>query len=828
MKKLSKVLSLFVALCMLMSMGAFASGEPSGAPSGEAPAAAASAPAAPATKTTADVSGMKASDYAYITNYSNRDDTGNIYIGNDVTASDEIALDETVTGPGYTAVYAHGDKADVKVTGTLVATDDTDGKLASDFSGCGTAVVAYDGAKINIEDATIFTKGFDRSAIIISEKASVMVKNSELTVLGANPITESWDGYHSSADQNWMISPPWCLGLYGGARVVNMIGTTPTLSVVDSTLTAGGWAVLSTDAGSNMVINVVDSELNVLPESQGGMDSGWRIFGYDEDAYGSGYGAYYIGNPSQYYYGATFNGVTYAAIITGAQTAHYASSNGNIELSDASGEPIETVKGKGQPTVINGVFAIMQHNSVSDGIWIEDGTIVNTEDAIVIWKTANGDYYFDNAELNSAKGVLFQMIDNDDDSRIGGNPMSVETGFDSVYSESKLASAEPGFPGITYDYESGTGGNNVTATYTNGEYTGNIYNGTGYYNQNGDNLTVTLGENAVLNGDIALTSTVKGVKYSPEAIEGIEYYGDDIAYTLLDAEGNITKDESKAEYIHITDYTINQYFLQGHVENMVHYNGASTIAVVVEKGAEWNVAGESLLTSLSIANGATVKGKLTENADGTLTLTASKDTIPAGEYGGSNAAVGGGVNVGGGVTDDGTLDIGAATIDNAGGAGAGAASGEASSAKPMANDNAATAVLIATSLSAEASGEPSEDKNETVIVIGGKQYILEVHVIDGEEYVKLSDLASLFSDDAEGGDVTWADYQEYLIEAAGKNAPNLDEFKAQVYAMNSWDDVDLNSSPWDQLFTTVGISTWAEFQAAGGNGAASAVEGSMG
>ena len=825
MKKFSKILSLFVALCMLLSVGTFASGEPSGEASGEASGApAAAAPAIPATKNTADVSGMKASEHATLTNYTNRDNTGEIYIGVEVKDKQSVTLDDTVTGAAYTAVYASDEMADVSVTGTLVLTDDTDGLSVSDFNGQGSAIVAYGGAKVDVDGLTYYSDGFERSAAVVSQNSSVIFRNSSLTVMGADPLTEAWDGYHSSADQNWMISPPWPLGVSGGARIVNMIGTTPTLTVIGSELVGGRtWGILSTDAGSNMVINVVDTTMTSLPESEGGSDSGWRIFGYDEDAYGSAYGSYYIGNPSQYYYGATFDGVTYAAIITGAVAGHYASSNGSIDLYDANGELIETVQGKGQPTVINGVFGFMQHNVLSDGIYVEDGTVINAADAIVIWKTANGNYYFDNAVLNSDKGVLFQMIDNDDDSRIGGMPMAVDPGFDETYSESKLASAEPGFPGITYDYESGTGGNEVNATYTNGEYTGNIYNGTGYYNQNGDNLTVTLGENAVLNGDVALTSTVKGVKYSPEAMEGIKYYGDDIVYTLLDADGNITTDEAKAEYIHITEYTIAEAFLQGHVENMIHYNGASTIAVVVEKGAAWNVAGESLITSLSIANGATVKGTLTENADGTLTLTASNQTIPAGEYGGSNAAVGGGQNVGGGVTDDGTLDVGAAALDNAGGPGG--ASGEAS-AQPMANDDAATAVLIATSLSAEASGEPSDDANETVIVIGGKQYILKVVVIDGEEYVKLSDLAALFGGE-DDGDVTWADYQEYLIEAAGKNAPSLDEFKAQVYAMNSWDDIDLSTSPWDQLFTTVGISTWADFQAAGGHGAASAVEGAM-
>ena len=67
--------------------------------------------------------------------------------------------------------------------------------------------------------------------------------------------------------------------------------------------------------------------------------------------------------------------------------------------------------------------------------------------------------------------------------------------------------------------------------------------------------------------------------------------------------------------------------------------------------------------------------------------------------------------------------------------------------------------------------------------------------------------------EAPAAEVTWADYQVYLIEKAGPNAPDLDEFKGQVAAINSWEELDQTVSPWDQMFTTIGLSTWEEFQA---------------
>ena len=66
---------------------------------------------------------------------------------------------------------------------------------------------------------------------------------------------------------------------------------------------------------------------------------------------------------------------------------------------------------------------------------------------------------------------------------------------------------------------------------------------------------------------------------------------------------------------------------------------------------------------------------------------------------------------------------------------------------------------------------------------------------------------------AEPADVTWEDYQQYLIDTAGVNAPDLAEFTAQVEAIGSWEEIDQTVSPWDQFFTTLGLSTWEEFQA---------------
>ena len=61
--------------------------------------------------------------------------------------------------------------------------------------------------------------------------------------------------------------------------------------------------------------------------------------------------------------------------------------------------------------------------------------------------------------------------------------------------------------------------------------------------------------------------------------------------------------------------------------------------------------------------------------------------------------------------------------------------------------------------------------------------------------------------------MTWADYQAYLIEKAGGNSPDPDAFAAEVNALTGWDDIDLEAAPWNLMFSTIGLSTWEEFQA---------------
>lgn len=626
MKKASRILALAMAMAMLLSLSAFASGEAS---------------AQPGTAGAESIADMTASSYTTLDAVDTRSqDKGFIYVGYDVvdgkltdesnwTAGDftDITLNNEVVGAGFTAVHSSGEMSDVTVTGSLKlenGPDDAEGEHASDFTGCGAAFVAADSGKLTVKDFDLVTDGFVRAGFIVDHGAVAWVEDSSIVTYGANPLTEAYDGYVNSAATSKMLSPPWVLGIQGGIRTVNVLDTEATFVAVNSDLVSGGWGVVSTDGCTKPTLILIDSKLEILSEAEGGMDSGWKLFGYDEDAYGTGYGAYFIGNCDERYYGTTVEGATFGAIAREGSGV-YASSNGDIEVVSAKGEALGTVKGQGKVSVINCVFGAMTHSSEDVSISYTDGTIVNTEEATVLYRSSgHGNFVFDEAVINTGSGVILQMID-DDDSTVGMGDFST-MGFNTELLE------DAGMPSQTGN-ETGDTENceEANATLTNGNYVGDFYNGTGYYGQAGDVMNVTVGEGATLNGAIALTETFHGVPYSPKAVAFAEEQ-DGVEYVFIDSDFQVTDNEAEAAYIQFTKFTIDQYYLLCRMENHIYNNGYSAANVTVTDGGVWTVGGESLITYLKV-DGGTVYGDIVENADGSLTLVPSTNVIADGEYG---------------------------------------------------------------------------------------------------------------------------------------------------------------------------------------------------
>ena len=120
----------------------------------------------------------------------------------------------------------------------------------------------------------------------------------------------------------------------------------------------------------------------------------------------------------------------------------------------------------------------------------------------------------------------------------------------------------------------GPGGSSVVKlALINGNYKGNVFNGSGYYSQSGKALEVSIGKGATLEGAISLTET-----------------------RHVDETGKQN-----------THFTINEYYYLGHVANRNYRNGSSTISVSLKDGGAWKVTGESLISKLVIDN-STIQG----------------------------------------------------------------------------------------------------------------------------------------------------------------------------------------------------------------------------
>lgn len=642
-----------------------------------------------------NIEDLTAASYGTLTANSTRSstDTGHLYVGYDIIdnalveaesnwSTDDvqnIVLNNYVVGEGFTAVRANNSQ--LTISGSLkTSSGGAQGEFASDFTGTGAAVIVNGGSEVTVENLDFESEGFVRAFGMLYGAANVStvlrVIDSDIVAYGADPLTEAYDGYYNSAQTTMMLSSPWVLGIQGGIRTINVLGTRATFIAQGSYIAAGGWGVVSTDGCTAPRFWVIDTTLEILSESEGGMNAGADILGY-EDIYGSGYGTFLIGSSDEHFLGTTFEGTTYASILNGG-TAEYLGlvAGESYELTDAYTEEVIEVYTAEEtiPTVINSVFGVTAQNSGT--IKMLSGVDANVEEALFLYRSGTGEWIIDGADIDVSSGVILQMMDNDDSTIGGFNPFNTY-----LYEASGLAT-EAYTDGTTYTFttdtvinpaktyyqatedgyevvenptdegtvaylEKGTGGSQVTLSLANGEYDGDVFNGTGYYNQASDALTVTIEDSATLNGDIALTSHFHGISLEgrdvAQVVEAIEaqnarheeiggYYEglEDIQYEFLNADFEVCGEEDAA-YVHFTQFAIPEYFLLGQVENAVYYNGLATVDVIVN--GTWVVEEESLVTYLEIAEGASVYGELVENEDGSLTILPSEDLIPAGEYG---------------------------------------------------------------------------------------------------------------------------------------------------------------------------------------------------
>ena len=552
-----------------------------------------------------------------------------------------------------TYMYVNGGEKDTQALvkdSTFVFSDNSDGKNANDFTGLGVVFVVT-GSKdtktdLTLQNVNIKTDGFSRDAVVVDAYANAFIISSDIETLGNNPLTEVYEGYASNAAQAYMVSPPWILGIYGGVRAANTLGTDSTFNLIDSTMTTGGWAVISTDDCTRPTVNVVNSKMIVKEydgedptghSSSSSMNGGAALFGYEKN-YGSAYGTYNIGSSYEYFYGAEIDGTTYATILTGAGPTYFGASYNGLELTNGdTGEVIYTYEGEGQDTVVNSVFGVMDHQGAADTI-LDEGSVWNTEDAVIVVRGAqNSTYTISGAQMNPANGVIFQMMDDDDGygtSGAGGDTTGEQgfakwtgeawgmptfsSGFSDPNEAGFVAPQTGGAYNTTLELKKGASQDSVT-------YTGDVFNGSGTgAGTTAGGLMVNIEEGVTLEGAVSSTSAVHGLPYNEGAVAYLdtlaERYGDGIApdggdactvkYVLMDADGNIVEDEASAAYIQTTEFTMNEYYIISHVINKAM--AGANVLVQVAEGAVWNVTSDSYISGLvnngtvTVADGATL------------------------------------------------------------------------------------------------------------------------------------------------------------------------------------------------------------------------------
>ncbi len=518
----------------------------------------------------------------------------------DENSAENIVINDGESGHNGILVY----NTDYAVTGAeITMLTEADGTDTCDFSGKGTAIAAFGSdANVSVTDSTIHTSGVATMPIFADDGATITIKSSVLQSDGGTLSA----GYLNTPSQTLMVAPPWILGIMGNSRCSNMMGTNTTTNVIDSETSAGAWAVLSTDAGNNMALNIYNSSLTlnnadesaaVALQASGGQISETLDNPYTVN-YGSGYGTYVIGNASETFAGAQVNVGTYATIFTGGSAVYTNLEAGKIyDLKNSSGETTATYEAtEDKVTEIHSdTFAFMAHQD-RNSITVESGTIVDSGYATFLVKTGSSNQVLtatvDDAVITNG-GVLIQVMDNDDATNGGmmstDDPLNTNGGsqnFKPYHTE------EAGF-----DTSSAASDSTVQQfTFTNGTYTGNIYNASGSDGLNGNALNVTFGSGSQYSGAIASTSAIH-VTYDGSA--------------LLKENGGYAFDNTEeaaafAVQYQNTSFTINEYWNIGQVANMVNSNGANTIHITLTDDAVWNVTGTSLITSLMISDEARV------------------------------------------------------------------------------------------------------------------------------------------------------------------------------------------------------------------------------
>jgi len=285
----------------------------------------------------------------------------------------------------------------------------------------------------------------------------------------------------------------------------------------------------------------------------------------------SGYGAFTIDDCIDKFSSCTFNVADMAVI----------SQNGDAVFTDG--------------TVVNSRrFGAMFWGEYSSGdLTIDKGSVFNTKSTAIQVKGCGVNIVVDNAKLNPQNGIIIQAMESDDPNQPRDNSLSATPSSGRASSDSGRGSSNSGGISGAGRTSGGGGSSDVSAAFSNMTLNGDIINGNTTFRA----MTVNF-KNATITGAIT-TATVKHA-LGPKGEE-------------------------------ITSKTPELYHLVGEVNNTYcATNEKYGVNVSLDGKSTWIVGKTSYLTSLTVAEGATIKAPKGDSV--TLTVDGVETAIKPGTF----------------------------------------------------------------------------------------------------------------------------------------------------------------------------------------------------
>ena len=364
-----------------------------------------------------DASSVQGDDYAFAPVVYVSD---NAYDAQKSLAGDKAALDNgtlanaqiTIEQAGVNGVVVNNSSVELDNATITVNAPEADGSTTCDFSGLGAALAVYGSSDVAVRNSTLSATGVANLAAFCDNGARLLLDNVSLSSAGGT----LYENYVNSPSQPLMVAPPWILGIMGTSRGTNMMGSNSTMTVIDSTASASNWAVLSTDSGSNMYLNVVNTNME-LTGSDAPFQAGNVFNVANPYTARSGYGTYAIGNAHETFLGVHMNVGTYATIFTGG-SAYYgnlaAGQSYDLSAADGSTHTTYTAQEDVKTVIESDTFGFMAHQGTNT-VDIDGATVHSAYTGFLIKSGNNAAITVrGGADVRADNGILVQAMDNDD------------------------------------------------------------------------------------------------------------------------------------------------------------------------------------------------------------------------------------------------------------------------------------------------------------------------------------------------------------------------------------------------------------------------------